>query len=194
LRKSSPDDNEAWLPYQFFGSVLTPRFNDESDVDMPVEFESGRGSGLIGIAGMEIELSEMLGRKVDLPNAPGSEPVLPGMKSWLPPYRNMCEDDRVRLGHMLQSANEALFFADGRSQVDLDHDRMLLHATSGTLKSSVKRPLKYAGVQAAGIRSAMGPTSSGIPLGIWAGASAYPTIGQAKAPRRERLSHLGATW
>jgi uncharacterized protein len=49
-----------------FGSVLTPRFNDESDVDMLVEFEPGLGPGLIGIAGMEIELSEMLGRKVDL--------------------------------------------------------------------------------------------------------------------------------
>ena len=49
-----------------FGSVLTPRFNEESDVDMLVEFEPGLGPGLIGIAGMEIELSEMLGRKVDL--------------------------------------------------------------------------------------------------------------------------------
>jgi hypothetical protein len=49
-----------------FGSVLTPRFRDESDIDMLVEFERGRVPGLLGIAGMEIELSEMLGRKVDL--------------------------------------------------------------------------------------------------------------------------------
>jgi predicted nucleotidyltransferase len=49
-----------------FGSVLTPRFNDESDVDMLVEFEPGLGPGLIGIAGMQIELYEMSGRKVDL--------------------------------------------------------------------------------------------------------------------------------
>jgi predicted nucleotidyltransferase len=49
-----------------FGSVLTDRFDDESDIDMLVEFEPGSGPGLLGIAGMEIELSRMLGRKVDL--------------------------------------------------------------------------------------------------------------------------------
>jgi len=49
-----------------FGSILTPRFGDESDIDMLVEFMPERGPGLLGIAGMEIELSELLGRKVDL--------------------------------------------------------------------------------------------------------------------------------
>ncbi len=49
-----------------FGSVLTERFRDESDIDMLVEFEPGCGPGLLGSAGMEIELSELMGRKVDL--------------------------------------------------------------------------------------------------------------------------------
>jgi predicted nucleotidyltransferase len=49
-----------------FGSVLTPRFNDASDVDMLVEFEPGLGPGMFGIVRMERELSEMVGRKVDL--------------------------------------------------------------------------------------------------------------------------------
>lgn len=49
-----------------FGSVLTSRFGDRSDIDMLVEFEPGRVPGLLDIAGMEIELSAMLGRKVDL--------------------------------------------------------------------------------------------------------------------------------
>ena len=49
-----------------FGSVLTPRFNDESDVDMLVEFEPGLGPGMFGIVRMERELSEMVGRQVDL--------------------------------------------------------------------------------------------------------------------------------
>jgi len=49
-----------------FGSILTPRFRPESDIDMLVEFEPGRVPGYFGLAGMEIELSEMLGRKVDL--------------------------------------------------------------------------------------------------------------------------------
>ena len=49
-----------------FGSVLTDRFGPYSDVDVLVEFEPGNGPGYFGLAGMEIELSEMLGRKVDL--------------------------------------------------------------------------------------------------------------------------------
>jgi predicted nucleotidyltransferase len=52
-----------------FGSVLTERFGDNSDIDMLVEFDPEFGPGLLGIAGMEIELSEMLGRKVDLRTA-----------------------------------------------------------------------------------------------------------------------------
>lgn len=50
----------------FFGSVLTDRFTDESDVDILVEFEEDQTPGLLGFAGMEIELTEIIGRKVDL--------------------------------------------------------------------------------------------------------------------------------
>jgi predicted nucleotidyltransferase len=49
-----------------FGSVLTDRFSQESDVDVLVEFEDGARVGYITMAGMEIELGETLGRKVDL--------------------------------------------------------------------------------------------------------------------------------
>ncbi|MFH1738309.1 MAG: nucleotidyltransferase family protein [bacterium] len=49
-----------------FGSVLRDDFGPESDVDVLVEFESGARVGLFKLAGMEIELGEMLGRKVDL--------------------------------------------------------------------------------------------------------------------------------
>ena len=49
-----------------FGSVLTERFRLESDIDMLVEFEPGQSPGYFGLAGMEIELSEKLGREVDL--------------------------------------------------------------------------------------------------------------------------------
>lgn len=50
----------------FFGSVLGRGFEPSSDVDVLVEFETGVPVGLIRMAGMEIELSEILGRKVDL--------------------------------------------------------------------------------------------------------------------------------
>jgi len=49
-----------------FGSVLRPDFRPDSDVDVLVEFESGYRIGFLGMAGMEIELSGILGRKVDL--------------------------------------------------------------------------------------------------------------------------------
>ena len=53
-----------------FGSVLRDDFGPASDVDVLVEFETGARVGLLRLAGMEIELGEILGRKVDL-NTPG---------------------------------------------------------------------------------------------------------------------------
>lgn len=50
----------------FFGSVISEHFTQDSDVDVLVEFEQGQVIGLLRLAGMEIELSEILGRKVDL--------------------------------------------------------------------------------------------------------------------------------
>jgi uncharacterized protein with HEPN domain len=38
----------------------------------------------------------------------------------------MRKDDRVRLQHMLDAANEALTFIQGRIRADLDNDRMLV--------------------------------------------------------------------
>jgi predicted nucleotidyltransferase len=52
-----------------FGSILRDDFGPESDVDFLVEFEPGKTPGLFGIAGMEIELSEIIGRKADLRTA-----------------------------------------------------------------------------------------------------------------------------
>ena len=48
-----------------FGSVLRDDFGPNSDVDVLVEFEPGHVPGLPFLA-MEAELSEILGRKVDL--------------------------------------------------------------------------------------------------------------------------------
>ena len=52
-----------------FGSVLRDDFGPDSDVDVLVEFEPGTRVGL-RFFGLERELSEILGRKVDL-NTPG---------------------------------------------------------------------------------------------------------------------------
>jgi len=53
-----------------FGSVLRDDFGPESDIDVLVEFEPGVRVGLIGLQRVEDELSDLLGRSVDL-NTPG---------------------------------------------------------------------------------------------------------------------------
>jgi predicted nucleotidyltransferase len=53
----------------FFGSVLGADFRPDSDVDVLVEFEPSRVPGLLTLAGLEIELSELLGRKADVRTA-----------------------------------------------------------------------------------------------------------------------------
>ena len=53
-----------------FGSVLRDSFDSDSDVDVLVEFEPGTRMGLIRLAGLQLELEEILGRRVDL-NTPG---------------------------------------------------------------------------------------------------------------------------
>ncbi len=53
-----------------FGSVLAGADRPDSDVDLLVEFEPGREPGLLGLAGIEAELSALLGgRPVDLRTA-----------------------------------------------------------------------------------------------------------------------------
>ena len=49
-----------------YGSVLRDDFRPDSDIDVLVEFEPGRSPGLLGIASMELELGELLGREVEL--------------------------------------------------------------------------------------------------------------------------------
>lgn len=49
-----------------FGSVLRSDFRPDSDIDLLVEFVPGQRIGFFELVGMEIELTELLGRKVDL--------------------------------------------------------------------------------------------------------------------------------
>ncbi|MDA8162403.1 MAG: nucleotidyltransferase family protein [Desulfobacteraceae bacterium] len=54
------------LKLSLFGSALRGELRPDSDIDLLVEFDPNHIPGLIRLAGMEIELSEILGRKVDL--------------------------------------------------------------------------------------------------------------------------------
>ena len=60
------------LRLAFFGSVLRDDFTPESDVDVLVEFEPGARIGFAFIT-IQDELSEILGRKVDMHTFRGVE-------------------------------------------------------------------------------------------------------------------------
>ena len=49
-----------------FGSAIRGRLEPDSDIDLLVEFEEGHTPGLFSIVRMEIELTELLDRKVVL--------------------------------------------------------------------------------------------------------------------------------
>ena len=49
-----------------FGSALRDELKPDSDIDILVEFDKNHIPGLFDISRMEIELSETIGRKVDL--------------------------------------------------------------------------------------------------------------------------------
>ena len=52
--------------FAYFGSILRDDFRPDSDVDVLVIFDKSVPITLFDVVGMEIELSEMIGRKVDL--------------------------------------------------------------------------------------------------------------------------------
>lgn len=53
------------LKLSLFGSVLRDDFGPESDVDILVEFEPDAHVNFYDMVTMEMELTEMIGRKVD---------------------------------------------------------------------------------------------------------------------------------
>ncbi len=49
-----------------YGSVLREDFDNDSDIDVLVEFLPGKSPGLIKLAEMEFELERLVGREVEL--------------------------------------------------------------------------------------------------------------------------------
>lgn len=50
----------------FFGSILRDDFGPDSDIDILIKFGTDRTPGLLGLVRMQRELTEMLGRNVDI--------------------------------------------------------------------------------------------------------------------------------
>lgn len=49
-----------------FGSILTDRFREDSDIDLLVETDPDRPPGLLALGGLQMDLSDLLGRTVHL--------------------------------------------------------------------------------------------------------------------------------
>lgn len=49
-----------------FGSILTDRFGPDSDIDLLVETDPLRPPGLLTLGGLQMDLSDLLGRTVHL--------------------------------------------------------------------------------------------------------------------------------
>jgi len=59
-----------------FGSAARGEMRPESDVDMLVEFLPGSEIDLVDYAGLMLDLSRLLGRKVDLVSKNGLKPLI----------------------------------------------------------------------------------------------------------------------
>jgi uncharacterized protein len=59
-----------------FGSLARDEATESSDVDLAAELDPQAGIGLIRLAGIELRLGEILGRKVDLLTEPAQRPSL----------------------------------------------------------------------------------------------------------------------
>ena len=59
-----------------FGSVLREDFGPDSDLDILVEFEPEAQVGFMALSGMQLELSELLQRPVDLVPRQGLKPKI----------------------------------------------------------------------------------------------------------------------
>jgi hypothetical protein len=80
MKLNLPDDRIAefcrkWNVVEFalFGSVLREDFRPDSDIDVLVTFAPGSRVSLFDFPGMQDELQEIFGRRVDLLNRRGVE-------------------------------------------------------------------------------------------------------------------------
>jgi hypothetical protein len=59
-----------------FGSVTRGEMRPESDIDVLVEFQPDAPGGLLEYAGLMLDLSHLLGRRVDLVEREGLTPLI----------------------------------------------------------------------------------------------------------------------
>jgi predicted nucleotidyltransferase len=58
-----------------FGSILTPSFRPDSDIDLLVETPSANPPGLLKLGGLQMDLTDLLGRPVHMTLLGGIPPA-----------------------------------------------------------------------------------------------------------------------
>ncbi len=123
-----------------FGSALREDFSPESDVDLLVEYAPEADMDGLDIRQQQMDLSEMIGRPVDLGTPQTLSPyirqeviesaellydvdgVYPGRSKPMP---KKPDKDRLRLLHMRDAAEKARRIASGHTRADLEKNDML---------------------------------------------------------------------
>jgi len=59
-----------------FGSAIRADFRADSDIDLLVQFDPSARIGFLALAALQRELSDLLGRKVDLVPKDGLKPLI----------------------------------------------------------------------------------------------------------------------
>ncbi len=123
-----------------FGSALREDFSPESDIDLLVEYAPEADMDGLDIRQQQMDLSEMIGRPVDLGTPQTLSPyirqeviesaellydvdgVYPGRSKPMP---KKPDKDRLRLLHMRDAAEKARRIASGHTCADLEKNDML---------------------------------------------------------------------
>ena len=123
-----------------FGSALREDFSPESDIDLLVEYAPDADVNGLDIVQQQMDLSEMIGRPVDLGTPQTLSPyirqeviesaellydvdgVYPRRRKPMP---KKPDKDRLRLLHMRDAAEKARRYAAGRTRSDIEDDDML---------------------------------------------------------------------
>lgn len=137
-----------------FGSAIRGELERESDLDILVEFEPGTAVGLRFIT-LQAELSDLLGRRVDLVTA-GFLSHTSGRGSFRRPFRSMKRpEDETLLRDMVDHARRAIAAVAGKERGDLDVDDVLAAA--------LERFIEVVGEAASKISPAARESLPGVP-------------------------------
>jgi uncharacterized protein with HEPN domain len=105
-----------------FGSVLRDDFTPESDIDLLVDFEPGAKIGFMTLSGMQIELSELLQRPVDLVPRRDLKKVI--RDTVLSSAKVIMRSEKLYLTDIVEAADAIQRFVADVEQDDFLHDEL----------------------------------------------------------------------